>query len=277
MSSAAAGGANKASKEHNEAIVTADQFAGGEFAATSAVSAEAQQGDGPAAASASGSGTSGGTVDTTAVAVSCNGDFAVAACPIGVVAVGLNSASAASEMGVVAVGMEGAAATSNSANSSEVTVRSYEGMGFGDDRAVSRMLGAIRGELNRLSADTAKLKDALAEHEMAAAGEPGAAGAEAAPAKADTAAEAASGGKRSTTGEGPQTAAVGSKAPAAPDGAKPHGAKMGGAKPDGAKTDGAKTDGAKTDGAKTGGAKPEADKSADCTDPSNDQDKPGRK
>lgn len=173
MSSAAAGGTNQTSGDHNEAFVTGEPGTQAEFSATSAVSAEAQQGDGPAAASASGSGSSGQTVETVAVAVSCNADFAVAACPIAVVAVGINSASAASENGVVSVGLEGAAATSNSANASETTMRSYEGLGFGDDRAITRMLSAVRSELSRLSADTEQLKAEMAAHdEQRAVGAP---------------------------------------------------------------------------------------------------------
>ncbi|MBK1667749.1 hypothetical protein CKO28_06845 [Rhodovibrio sodomensis] len=164
MSSAAAGGANKTTKMDNEANIDAGMLDGGaqgEFAATSAVSAEAQQGDGPAAASASGSGSTGVTVETVAVAVSCGKDYAVAACPVAVVAVGVNSASAGSENGVVAVGLEGAAASSNSANSSETAMRDHQGFSFGDDPAVVRLLGAIRGELNRLSADNEAIKAEL--------------------------------------------------------------------------------------------------------------------
>jgi hypothetical protein len=164
MSSAAAGGANKTTKMDNEANIDASMLEGGaqgEFAATSAVSAEAQQGDGPAAASASGSGSTGVNVETVAVAVSCGKDYAVAACPVAVVAVGVNSASAGSENGVVAVGLEGAAASSNSANSSETAMRDHQGFSFGDDPAVVRLLGAIRGELNRLSADSEAIKSEL--------------------------------------------------------------------------------------------------------------------
>lgn len=164
MSSAAAGGANKTTKMDNEANIDASMLEGathGEFAATSAVSAEAQQGDGPAAASASGSGSTGVNVETVAVAVSCGKDYAVAACPVAVVAVGVNSASAGSENGVVAVGVEGAAASSNSANSSETTMRDHQGFSFGDDPAVVRLLGAIRGELSRLAADNEAIKTEL--------------------------------------------------------------------------------------------------------------------
>lgn len=164
MSSAAAGGANKTTKMDNEANIDAAMLEGGaygEFAVTSAVSAEAQQGDGPAAASASGSGSTGVNVETVAVAVSCGKDYAVAACPVAVVAVGVNSASAGSENGVVAVGLEGAAASSNSANSSETAMRDHQGFSFGDDPAVVRLLGAIRGELNRLAADNEAIKSEL--------------------------------------------------------------------------------------------------------------------
>lgn len=174
MSSAAAGGTNKISGARNKAAVTADKATGGEFAATSAVSAEAQQGHGPAAASASGSGTSAEGVDTTAVAVSCNGDFAVAACPIGVVAVGLNSASAAAQTGVVAVGPEGVAATSNAANASEVAVRAEETAGGQADAGLRGMLEVIRGELDRLADDTAELKDALGHAPAGPEGDAGA-------------------------------------------------------------------------------------------------------
>jgi hypothetical protein len=94
----------------------------GQLGATSAVSAEAEQGDGPAAASATSSAVADGIADTSAVSVVAAPNYAAAACDFGVVAVGPFGASAASEVGVAAVGPSGAAATSNAANSSSVAV-----------------------------------------------------------------------------------------------------------------------------------------------------------
>ncbi len=97
--------------------------------ATSAVSAEAEQGDGPAAASATSSAVGEGVAHTSAVSVVAAPNYAAAACDFGVVAVGPAGASAASQVGVAAVGPGGVAATSNAANSSHVAVN-------GDGRAV---------------------------------------------------------------------------------------------------------------------------------------------
>jgi hypothetical protein len=101
---------------------THDQVqASGQIVATSSVSAEAQQGDGPAAASASSSAV-GPTTDTKAVSVVVGPNGASAACPFGVVVVGPQGAAAASEVGVATVGPAGAASASNAANSSRAVI-----------------------------------------------------------------------------------------------------------------------------------------------------------
>jgi hypothetical protein len=107
-----------------------------QIGATSAVSAEAEQGDGPAAASATSAAVGEGVAHTSAVSVVAAPNYAAAACDFGVVAVGPAGASAASQVGVVAVGPGGAAASSNAANSSHVAV-SGDGLAVIDEPAES--------------------------------------------------------------------------------------------------------------------------------------------
>ncbi len=92
-----------------------------EFAATTSVAAEAEQGEGPAAASSSASAVGKNSPSTKVATVVVGKDYAAAASEAGVAVVGPNAASAASKIGVVAVGPDGAAATSNAANGSQVT------------------------------------------------------------------------------------------------------------------------------------------------------------
>lgn len=126
MSSAAAGTTKGTSGQDNRAEAGGDTCpsCGGQlnYAATSAVSAEAEQGDGPASASATSSGVSENAAATSAVSVACGSDYAAAACDFGVVAVGPNSAAAASQVGVATTGPHGGAASSNAANASQVEV-----------------------------------------------------------------------------------------------------------------------------------------------------------
>jgi hypothetical protein len=92
---------------------------GPQVVATSSVSAEAEQGDGPAAASASGSAV-GESVSTNAVSVVVGPQGAAAAGPFGVVVTGPHGSAAASQVGVVSVGPQGVAAASNAANGTKV-------------------------------------------------------------------------------------------------------------------------------------------------------------
>ena len=93
-----------------------------DVAATSSVSAEAQQGDGPAAAGASASGVGRGIARTSVVSVVIGPDGAAAACEAGAVVAGPHGAAAASEAGVAAVGQNGAASSSNAANATSAAV-----------------------------------------------------------------------------------------------------------------------------------------------------------
>lgn len=115
MSSASAGSVSDNSGEKNFAQVPCDSCPSCghplSLSCTSAVSAEAEQGDGPAAASATSSAVSGSMVSTSAVSVCVGGDYASAACDYGVVAVGPSSAAAVGRFGAVAVGPTGAVAT----------------------------------------------------------------------------------------------------------------------------------------------------------------------
>jgi hypothetical protein len=122
MSSAAAGTAKDVTTDDNAA--TADLATGTAQlpAVCSTTSAEAEQGDGPAAASASASGSADGRTDTMAVTASCSTDFAAAACPIGVVAVGRHAASAAGRHGAVSVSLTSASASGTAANGSKVAI-----------------------------------------------------------------------------------------------------------------------------------------------------------
>lgn len=94
----------------------------GKVAATSSVSAEAQQGDGPAAAGASASGVGETVARTSAVSVVIGPEGAAAACEYGVVVAGPHGAAAASQAGVAAVGQNGAASSSNAANATSAAV-----------------------------------------------------------------------------------------------------------------------------------------------------------
>jgi hypothetical protein len=94
----------------------------GRVAATSSVSAEAQQGDGPAAAGASASGVSESVARTSAVSVVIGPDGAAATCDFGVGVAGPHGAAAASQAGVAAVGRNGAASSSNAANATSAAV-----------------------------------------------------------------------------------------------------------------------------------------------------------
>ncbi len=93
-----------------------------EVGATSSVSAEAEQGEGPAAASASSSAVGEQVAHTSAVAVVIGPHGAAAACDLGVVVAGPQGAAAASEVGVCSVGRDGASAASNAANSTSAAV-----------------------------------------------------------------------------------------------------------------------------------------------------------
>lgn len=94
----------------------------GKVAATSSVSAEAQQGDGPAAAGASASGACETVARTSVVSVVIGPDGAAAACEFGVVVAGPHGAAAASQAGVAAIGHNGAASSSNAANATSAAV-----------------------------------------------------------------------------------------------------------------------------------------------------------
>lgn len=101
-------------------------------AATSSVSAEAQQGDGPAAAGASASGVAHGIARTSSVSVVIGPYGAAAACDAGVVVSGPHGSAAASEAGVSAVGANGAASSSNAANATSAAVEGAHEPGRGD-------------------------------------------------------------------------------------------------------------------------------------------------
>lgn len=111
MSSASAGSTSNNSGDNNYAQTsgkecpTCGRAAG--FSATSAVSAEAEQGNGPSAASASSSAVSESAVQTSAVSVCVGTEYAAAACDFGAVAVGPNCAAAVGKTGAVAVGPAG--------------------------------------------------------------------------------------------------------------------------------------------------------------------------
>ena len=122
MSSASAGSLTSATMAKNAAKTNAKKRGskGSEnFGGTSACSAEAEQGEGPAAASATSSAVGDQDTSTTAVSSVASSDYAAASCPIAVVAVGPNSASAASEAGTVSVSPNGAAAATPAANGSK--------------------------------------------------------------------------------------------------------------------------------------------------------------
>lgn len=122
MSSATSGSVGATSGEKNHAKASPKPTSNpAEFAATTSVAAEAEQGDGPAAASSSASAVGKNSPSTKVATVVVGKDYAAAASEAGVAVVGPNSASAASKIGVVAVGPDGAAATSNAANGSQVT------------------------------------------------------------------------------------------------------------------------------------------------------------
>jgi len=131
MSSASAGSRADNSGEKNFAQTDSDSCPVGgrigDFGATSAVAAEAQQGDGPASASASASAVTESAAKTSTVSSTVGQNYAAAACEYGAVAVGPTSAAAAGKSGVVAVGPGGAAATSDAANSSSVAVNKVAG------------------------------------------------------------------------------------------------------------------------------------------------------
>lgn len=111
MSSASAGSTSQNSGEKNYAETAGKECPtcgrNAAFSATSAVSAEAEQGNGPAAASASSSAVSESAVQTSAVSVCVGTEYAAAACDFGAVVVGPNSAAAVGKTGAVAVGPTG--------------------------------------------------------------------------------------------------------------------------------------------------------------------------
>jgi hypothetical protein len=116
-------------------------------AATSSVSAEAQQGEGPAAAGASASGVSRSIAHTSAVSVVIGPDGAAAACDAGVVVSGPHGAAAASEAGVAAVGADGAASSSNAANATSAAVN---GTGRGAPTELTERLARLEEEAREL-------------------------------------------------------------------------------------------------------------------------------
>ena len=123
-----------------------------DVAATSSVSAEAQQGDGPAAAGASASGVGRGIARTSVVSVVIGPDGAAAACEAGAVVAGPHGAAAASEAGVAAVGQNGAASSSNAANATSAAV---------DGAGEQGSYGDLLARLARLEEESRALRSRL--------------------------------------------------------------------------------------------------------------------
>jgi hypothetical protein len=123
-----------------------------DVAATSSVSAEAQQGDGPAAAGASASGVGRGIARTSVVSVVIGPDGAAAACEAGAVVAGPHGAAAASQAGVAAVGQNGAASSSNAANATSAAV---------DGAGENGSHGDLLARLARLEEESRELRSQL--------------------------------------------------------------------------------------------------------------------
>ena len=157
MSSAAAGSRNDATQGKNAASSDVPSSGGDQNPAVcSTTSAEAEQGDGPAAASASAAGSSGGQTTTTAVSTSASTDYAAAACPVAVVAIGPDSAAAASEKCAASVSLTAASASGTAANAVDTSVLP-EGTAeaYAEALAVFRAIRAQLDQQNTAEAVTA--------------------------------------------------------------------------------------------------------------------------
>lgn len=135
-----------------------------QVAATSSVSAEAQQGVGPGAAGASASGVGKGVAHTSAVSVVIGPDGAAAACEFGVVVAGPHGAAAASQAGVAAVGTNGAASSSNAANATSAAVQgeASNGHGNGNGNGNGNDHADLAERIARLEQENRELKHRLA-------------------------------------------------------------------------------------------------------------------